>query len=105
MAADVGFNYIPTADASWSMDDIEKFVASRTPMGRMVYPVDIARVVEFLASEDAGWMSGESFFFFSRFHFGQWFKADYRAKPDDLWRSVRVKACRSEPAKEKGKGK
>lgn len=60
MAADVGFKYIPTADASWSMDDIEKFVASRTPMRRMAYPVDIARVVGFLASEDAGWVSGQN---------------------------------------------
>ena len=59
MAADVGFKYIPTADASWTMDDIEKFVAKRTPMGRMAYPVDIARVVAFLASEDAGWVSGK----------------------------------------------
>ena len=47
------------------MDDIENSVASRTPMGRMAYPVDIARMVGFLASEDAGWMSGESFLFFS----------------------------------------
>ena len=60
MAADVGFKYIPTADASWTVDDVEKFIASRTPMGRMAYPVDIARVVGFLASEDAGWISGES---------------------------------------------
>ena len=76
MAADLGFNYIPIADASWSIDDIEKFVVSRTAMGRMAYPVDIARVVGFLASEDAEWMSGESFLFFLPFQYGQWFKAD-----------------------------
>lgn len=58
MAADVGYKYIPAADSSWTLDDIEKFVASRTPMRRMAYPVDIARVVAFLASEDAGWLSG-----------------------------------------------
>lgn len=69
MAADVGYKYIPTADASWSMDDIEKFVALRTPMRRMAYPADIARVVGFLASEDAGWMSGELFLHSPAFHF------------------------------------
>ena len=61
MAADVGFKYIPQADASWTIDDIEQFVASRTPMRRMAYPVDIARVVGFLASEDAAWISGKPF--------------------------------------------
>lgn len=60
MAADVGYKYIPVADASWSMDAIEKFVASRTPMQRMAYPIDIARVVGFLCSEDGGWISGKS---------------------------------------------
>ena len=62
MAADVGFKYIPNADASWTIEDIEKFVSSRTPMGRMAYPEDIARVVGFLASGDAAWVSGESEF-------------------------------------------
>lgn len=60
MAAEVGFKYIPTADASWSIEDIENLVASKTPMQRMASPVDIARVVGFLASEDAAWVSGES---------------------------------------------
>ena len=60
MAAESGFKYIPTADASWSIEDIENFVASKTPMQRMASPVDIARVVGFLASEDAAWVSGES---------------------------------------------
>ena len=60
MAADVGYKYIPAADASWTIDDIEKFVSARTPMGRMAYPVDIARVVGFLASDDAGWVSGQN---------------------------------------------
>lgn len=60
MSADVGYKYIPVADSSWTIDDIEKFVSSRTPMGRMAYPVDIARVVGFLASEDGGWVSGMS---------------------------------------------
>ena len=59
MAADVGFKYIPSANETWTMADIEHFVSSRTPMKRMAEPADIARVVGFLASEDAGWVSGE----------------------------------------------
>lgn len=59
MAADVGYKYIPVADASWTINDIEEFVTKRTPMRRMAVPVDVARVVVFLASEDGGWMSGE----------------------------------------------
>lgn len=58
MAADVGYKYIPGADSSWTMDDIDKFVSARTPMRRMAYPIDIARVVGFLVSEDGGWVSG-----------------------------------------------
>lgn len=59
MAADVGYKYIPGAGASWTFEEIERVVAKRTPMKRMATPVDIARVVGFLASEDGGWMSGE----------------------------------------------
>ncbi|KAL9003236.1 MAG: hypothetical protein Q9188_003876 [Gyalolechia gomerana] len=58
MAADVGYKYIPGADASWTFERIEQVVNQRTPMKRMAVPVDIARVVAFLASEDGGWMSG-----------------------------------------------
>ena len=58
MAADVGYKYIPTANASWTMEDVERSLASSTPLGRMGYPADIARVVGFLTSEDAGWISG-----------------------------------------------
>ena len=98
MAADVGFKYIPTADASWSIDDIEKFVASRTPMRRMAYPVDIARVVGFLASEDGGWMSGESC---NPSPFPCSFQpAGHRTELDDLRRGIRMKgagaACEGE---------
>lgn len=58
MAADVGYKYIPGADATWTMERIEQTVKQRTPMRRMAIPADIARVVAFLASEDGGWMSG-----------------------------------------------
>lgn len=65
MAADVGYKYIPQADSTWTIDDIEKLVSSRTPMQRMAVPEDIARVVAFLASDDAGWLSGMSTLFSS----------------------------------------
>ncbi len=39
--------------------DIEKRLVSMTPLGRIGTPQDIARVVVFLASEDAGWLTGE----------------------------------------------
>ncbi|KAI4157022.1 MAG: hypothetical protein L6R39_000838 [Caloplaca ligustica] len=58
MAADVGYKYIPGADASWNFERIEQVVKQRTPMRRMAIPADIARVVAFLASDDGGWMSG-----------------------------------------------
>lgn len=39
--------------------DIEKRLVSMTPMGRIGTPLDIARVVVFLASEDSSWLTGE----------------------------------------------
>ena len=38
----------------------EQFAISRTPLARVGQPEDIARVVAFLASDDAGWISGET---------------------------------------------
>jgi 3-oxoacyl-[acyl-carrier protein] reductase len=40
--------------------DMEKYLTSITPLGRVGQPEDIARVVAFLASEDAGWITGET---------------------------------------------
>ena len=39
--------------------DIEKQLLAMTPLGRMGTPEDIAKVVAFLASDDAGWLTGE----------------------------------------------
>ncbi|MCK9919514.1 glucose 1-dehydrogenase [Microbacteriaceae bacterium K1510] len=41
--------------------DLEKSLVSRTPLGRLGQPDDIARVAVFLASDDSGWMTGERF--------------------------------------------
>jgi 3-oxoacyl-[acyl-carrier protein] reductase len=37
----------------------EKQMVSNTPLGRLGHPEDIARVAVFLASEDAGWVTGD----------------------------------------------
>jgi 3-oxoacyl-[acyl-carrier protein] reductase/tetrahydroxynaphthalene reductase len=60
MATDVGYKYLPMADASWTWEQIEGIVAKRTPMGRIADPVDIARVAAFLASDDGGWVNGQN---------------------------------------------
>ena len=39
--------------------DLEKQMIASTPLGRIGQPDDIARVALFLASEDAGWVTGE----------------------------------------------
>jgi 3-oxoacyl-[acyl-carrier protein] reductase len=39
--------------------DFEKQVVAETPLGRLGQPEDIARVAVFLASDDAGWLTGE----------------------------------------------
>jgi 3-oxoacyl-[acyl-carrier protein] reductase len=40
--------------------DFEKNVLAQTPLGRIGQPDDVAKVALFLASEDSGWISGES---------------------------------------------
>lgn len=60
MAAEAGWRYIPGANPSWTPEDINKFVSARTPLQRMATPLDIARVVAFLTSEDGGWMNGQT---------------------------------------------
>jgi 3-oxoacyl-[acyl-carrier protein] reductase len=39
--------------------DFEQQIVAQTPLGRLGQPEDIARVAVFLASEDAGWVTGE----------------------------------------------
>ena len=39
--------------------DFEKYITAQTPLGRIGQPQDVAKVAVFLASEDAGWISGE----------------------------------------------
>ena len=39
--------------------DMEKQMVAITPLGRVGQPEDIAKVAVFLASDDAGWVTGE----------------------------------------------
>jgi len=39
--------------------DFEKMLVSKTALGRIGQPDDIARIAVFLASDDAGWLTGE----------------------------------------------
>jgi 3-oxoacyl-[acyl-carrier protein] reductase len=39
--------------------DLEKQMVANTPLGRTGQPEDIAKVAVFLASDDAGWVTGE----------------------------------------------
>jgi 3-oxoacyl-[acyl-carrier protein] reductase len=39
--------------------DFEKMMVDGTPLGRLRQPDDIAKVAVFLASDDAGWLTGE----------------------------------------------
>jgi 3-oxoacyl-[acyl-carrier protein] reductase len=40
--------------------DFEKNVLAQTPLGRIGQPDDVAKVAVFLASDDSGWISGET---------------------------------------------
>ncbi|MCJ1338122.1 Arp2/3 complex subunit, actin nucleation center [Bachmanniomyces sp. S44760] len=58
MFAHAAWRYIPGADPSWSGEVIERTMAEHCPLKRCALPVDVARVVAFLASEDGGWING-----------------------------------------------
>lgn len=40
--------------------DMEKYMVANTPLGRLGQPDDIAKVAVFLASDDAGWVTGQA---------------------------------------------
>lgn len=42
------------------VEQMEQGLATITPLGRVAEPVDIARVVCFLASNDSYWVNGET---------------------------------------------
>jgi 3-oxoacyl-[acyl-carrier protein] reductase len=48
-----------TAGGFLGDSDFHKMVLSGTPLGRVGHPDDIAKIVVFLASDDAGWVTGQ----------------------------------------------
>lgn len=54
------WHYIPGGSPEWPKEKIEGMMADHCPLGRCAEPEDVARVVAFLASEDGGWVNGES---------------------------------------------
>lgn len=46
--------------AGIDQSDFRKVVESQTPLGRIAQPQDIARAAVFFASEDAGWVTGQT---------------------------------------------
>ncbi|ABI57826.1 acetoacetyl-CoA reductase [Alkalilimnicola ehrlichii MLHE-1] len=50
--------YIDTAMTAAMPDDVREAIVAQVPAGRMGQPADIARVVRFLAADDAGYITG-----------------------------------------------
>lgn len=59
MFAANAWHYVPGADPSWSDEAIERGVANFGPLKRLGLPIDVARVVGFLASEESEWINGQ----------------------------------------------
>jgi tetrahydroxynaphthalene reductase len=50
--------YIPGGD-KMNNDQVDEYAATWSPMNRVGQPIDIARVVCFLASQDGEWVNGK----------------------------------------------
>jgi len=59
MFAENAWHYVPGAHPSWPADAIERGVANHGPLKRVGLPVDVARVVAFLAGPESEWINGE----------------------------------------------
>lgn len=46
-------------DTGWMTEEVKRELQPRFPMGRIGQPADAARLIAFLASEDAGWITGQ----------------------------------------------
>lgn len=57
MYVEAARKYIPGGE-NWTDEQVDKAVTAFSPLGRVGYPEDIAKVVVWLASDDAGWVNG-----------------------------------------------
>lgn len=46
-------------DTGWPSEEVREWVLERQPFGRWGQPEDAARLMAFLCSEDAGWITGQ----------------------------------------------
>ncbi len=46
-------------DTGWMSPDLYAYLLARSPMGRVGQPEDAARLIRFLASPEAGWITGQ----------------------------------------------
>lgn len=46
-------------DTGWMTEELRRELSQHAPMGRVGEPEDVARLIRFLASEDAGWVTGQ----------------------------------------------
>jgi 3-oxoacyl-[acyl-carrier protein] reductase len=46
-------------DTGWMGEELRQALVKSTPLGRVGEPVDAARLIRFLASDDAEWITGQ----------------------------------------------
>lgn len=59
MFTQVAWRYIPGGTSAWPAEKTEVAMAEMCPLNRCGMPIDVARVVAFLVSEDGGWVNGK----------------------------------------------
>lgn len=46
-------------DTGWMDDSVKEYILSKSPSGRIGLPQDAARIIAFLASDEAEWITGQ----------------------------------------------
>ncbi|KAI9845250.1 MAG: putative secondary metabolism biosynthetic enzyme [Sclerophora amabilis] len=60
MASENGWRYIPNGSPNMKLESVAEALADNCPLKRFGAPRDVARVIGFLASEDGGWVNGQT---------------------------------------------